>query len=80
MESAHEQGVAVTAKAPDKTPPKIAPPCDVPGCGHTAVLRTDGTEKDVQGLGRPAIAGLNVCGHHENWPHSPDAKVFAAYR
>ena len=52
----------MTAKAPDKTPPKIAPPCDVPGCGHTAVLRTDGTEKDVQGLGRPAIAGLNVCG------------------
>lgn len=28
-------------------------------------------------LGRPAIAKLNVCTRHANWPHSDDAKLFA---
>jgi hypothetical protein len=51
--------------------------CDVSGCGKVASYSTDGTEKDAQGLGRPALPGINVCAHHMNWPHSDDAKVFA---
>lgn len=52
------------------------PRCDVHGCGKFAVYCTDGSEADGQGLGRPAIPRLNVCDHHENWPHSEDAKAF----
>lgn len=40
-------------------------------------MSTDGTEEDVQGLGRPALPNINVCGHHTNWPHSLDAQMFA---
>lgn len=58
--------------------PKADPvPCDVYGCGKFATHSTDGTEKDVQGLGRKAIPNLNVCDHHSNWPHSDDARTFA---
>lgn len=58
--------------------PKADPPiCDVPGCGTLATHGTDGAEKDVQGLGRKAVANINVCDHHENWPFSDDAKHFA---
>jgi hypothetical protein len=59
------------------------PKCDVFGCGHLAVKSTTGSETDAQGLGRPALAKLNVCANHHNWPHSEDAQVFAttaAYR
>lgn len=52
--------------------------CDVPGCGLVATHATDGTEKDVQGLDRPAVPRVNVCAHHYNWPHSEDAQRFAA--
>jgi hypothetical protein len=51
--------------------------CDVPGCGKYATYCTEGDEEDGQGLGRPALARLNVCDHHANWPHSEDAKAFA---
>jgi hypothetical protein len=58
--------------------PKADPArCDVPGCGMAAVSSSEGNEKDVQGLGRPAIKNINVCVRHSNWPHSDDAKVFA---
>ena len=57
--------------------PKADPPrCDVFGCGHFAEKMTDGTEVDR--LGRPALKNVNVCSHHENWPHSEDAQAFAA--
>jgi len=52
------------------------PKCDVPGCSHEAALSTDGTEKDSQGLNRPAVKNVNVCEPHLNWPHSEDAKAF----
>jgi hypothetical protein len=51
--------------------------CDVFGCGAPSTLCTDGTEVDVQGLGRKAIPLIYVCGHHSNWPHSNDAKEFS---
>jgi hypothetical protein len=58
--------------------PRPDPPrCDVNGCGKYATTSTDGTEEDAQGLGRPALARLNVCDHHTNWPHSDDARQFA---
>jgi len=58
--------------------PKADPArCDVLGCGMIATLSTDGTEKDAQGLGRPAIPHVNVCERHTNWPHSSDAQRFA---
>jgi hypothetical protein len=58
--------------------PKADPvQCDLYGCGRLATRCTDGTEKDSQGLDRPALKNLNVCDHHENWPHSDDAKQFA---
>jgi hypothetical protein len=58
--------------------PKADPArCDVHGCGLYAATSTDGTEKDAQGLGRPAVMGINVCTHHANWPHSDDARMFA---
>lgn len=60
--------------APKADPAK----CDVFGCGRLATHYTDGTEVDATGLKRPAIAKLNVCDHHTNWPHSPDAQSFAA--
>lgn len=60
--------------APKADPPK----CDLAGCGMLATRYTDGTEEDVQGLKRPAVKNLNVCDHHSNWPHSDDAKIFAA--
>lgn len=60
-----------------KAPTPNAPLCDVPGCSMRAVTSTDGTEEDVQGLGRPAIPRINVCGRHTNWPHSEDARLFA---
>jgi hypothetical protein len=48
--------------------------CDVFGCGMLATSCTDGTEEDEQG--RPALANLNVCSRHTNWPHSEDAQRF----
>jgi hypothetical protein len=59
--------------APKADPAK----CDVPGCGILAVTMTDGTEEDAQKLGRKALPKLNVCGRHDNWPFSDDAKAFA---
>lgn len=56
----------------------IAPTCDVPGCGMPSDLVTDGKEEDVQGLSRPAIPKIAVCGRHHNWPHSKDATDFAS--
>lgn len=53
------------------------PRCDLLGCGAFAVMSTDGTEVDAQGLERPAVPKLNVCERHKNWPHSEDARVFA---
>lgn len=59
------------------SPPIPAKPrCDVLGCGHLADFSTDGTEVDIQGLSRPSVKGVNVCQHHQNWPHSDDAKRF----
>jgi hypothetical protein len=56
--------------------PKADPPgCDVPGCGNRATHSTDGSEKDSQD--RKALANINVCDHHENWPFSEDARLFA---
>lgn len=56
--------------------PKADPArCDVYGCGHIASHCTDGTE--VDGLGRKALANLNVCDSHANWAHSEDARKFA---
>lgn len=64
---------------------KVTPRCDVPGCGMMATRTTDGTEVDSQAAGRPelkprpAVACLNVCERHENWPHSgPDVAKFIA--
>lgn len=58
--------------------PKADPPrCDLLGCGLYATVCTDGSETDVQGLGRPALPLMNVCDRHQNWPHSDDARVFA---
>jgi hypothetical protein len=65
--------------APIADPPK----CDVPGCGMLADARTDGTEVDAQGLGRPSLPKINYCARHPNWSHSNDAAIFAttdAYR
>lgn len=54
------------------------PKCDVPGCGTLAKMMTDGSEKDSTGLGRKALAKINVClPLHENWPHSEDARNWA---
>lgn len=58
-------------------PKADTPRCDLYGCGTYAFMCTDGTEEDVQGLGRPSIKNLNVCTRHTNWPHSEDAKLFA---
>lgn len=66
-------------KPPIKPPIKYTlkePSCDVYGCGSLADLGTDGTEVDASG--RTALPNLNVCNHHANWPHSEDAKIFAA--
>lgn len=52
--------------------------CDLYGCGRLATHCTDGTEEDSQGLDRKALPNLNVCNHHLNWPHSDDARQFAA--
>jgi hypothetical protein len=58
--------------------PKADPPrCDVPGCGIVADRCTDGSEPDVQGLGRKPLSFINTCPHHENWPFSDDAQKFA---
>lgn len=54
------------------TTPK-GPYCDVVGCGAAATYRSTGSEVDAEG--RPAIAKLNVCEHHRNWPHSADAQA-----
>jgi hypothetical protein len=61
----------------DKAPKASAVKCDLLGCGMLACTCTDGTEEDIQGLKRPAIKNLNVCGRHLNWPHSEDAAKFA---
>lgn len=58
-------------------PKADAPRCDVPGCGMPAVSSSDGSEKDVQGLGRKALPNINACARHSNWPHSEDAQLFA---
>lgn len=61
------------------TTPKADPAkCDVPGCGMLAATMTDGTEEDVQKLGRKPLSKLNVCGGHSNWPFSEDARTFAS--
>ena len=60
--------------APKADPAK----CDVPGCGLIAATMTDGTEEDVQKLGRKAVVKINVCVTHPNWPFSDDALRFAA--
>jgi hypothetical protein len=57
----------------DKAPKANAARCDLTGCGMLASTCTDGTEEDVQGLGRKAIPNLNVCTRHTNWPFSEDA-------
>lgn len=60
-------------------PIAAAPRCDVPGCGMLATRRSTGKEKDVQGLNRLALPNINLCGdRHSNWPHSEDARTFAA--
>lgn len=64
-------------KMADKAPKAGAVRCDLRGCGMIAIMCTDGTEEDEQGLKRPAIKNLNVCSRHTNWPHSDDAKEFA---
>lgn len=51
--------------------------CDIYGCGNYAAACSDGTEVDVQGLGRKAIPNINYCDRHSNWPHSEDAQRFA---
>lgn len=61
------------ANAPKADPAR----CDIYGCGMLASHRTDGTEKDVQGLGRKAVSNLNLCDRHENFAFSEDAKTFA---
>jgi hypothetical protein len=65
--------------------PKAAPAlCDAAGCGRIAVACTDGTEDDKHprptptGAKRKAIANINVCNVHANWPFSEDAARFAA--
>jgi hypothetical protein len=60
-----------------KAPKADVPRCDLLGCGAYAVMCTDGTEEDAQGLKRPALKNLNVCSRHTNWPHSEDAQRFA---
>lgn len=58
--------------------PKADPArCDVLGCGIPADRCTEGNEKDVQGLDRKPVVGVNTCPHHENWPFSNDAQMFA---
>lgn len=59
----------------EETTPK-GPDCDTPGCGARSTYRTTGHEVDAQGRG--AIAKLNVCEHHRNWPHSEDAAAKVA--
>jgi len=54
-----------------------APLCDVFGCGRPATVCTDGSEADIQGLGRPALPRVNVCDRHKNWPHSADCQAWA---
>lgn len=55
------------------------PRCDVPGCGMFATRCSTGKEKDAQGLNRSAVPNINICGErHSNWPHSEDARTFAA--
>lgn len=54
------------------------PMCDVPGCGALADISTTGEEVDH--LGRKALARINVCAHHSNWPHSEDAVHFASLK
>jgi hypothetical protein len=56
----------------------MTPRCDVDGCSRDAVKSTDGAEVDVTGAMRPSVPGVNVCEHHDNWPHSEDARRFAA--
>jgi hypothetical protein len=50
--------------------------CDAFGCGMPAVGSTTGIEVDA--AGRTAVPKVNFCARHPNWPHSDDAKVFAA--
>jgi hypothetical protein len=59
--------------------PKADPArCDVPGCGNIANQCTDGKEKDIQNLDRKVVPFINTCNHHENWPFSDDANMFAS--
>lgn len=71
--------------APAAPAPKAgAVRCDVYGCCMLADRSTDGSEVDEHpnpspdGTKRPAVKNLNVCMRHRNWPHSEDAKRFAA--
>lgn len=66
--------MAATSKGP-KADPAL---CDILGCGMLATLYTDGTETDIQGLGRKSVPNLNLCGRHANFSHSQDAIIFAA--
>jgi hypothetical protein len=59
------------------SPKADTPRCDVPGCGLDATSCTDGTEQDEQELGRTAVANINHCGRHSNWPFSADAVHFS---
>lgn len=69
--------VAPTSPTASNAPKADRARCDVYGCGSFASIGTDGTEVDVQGLGRPALKNINVCMRHSNWPHSEDAQKFA---
>ena len=57
--------------------------CDLFGCGNLATTCTDGSEVDKHprptpdGKPRKAIANINVCDHHTNYPFSDDAVKFA---
>lgn len=46
------------------------------------LVRAEGQSEDDpptrKKLLRPAVPNVNVCAHHDNWPHSEDAARFAA--
>jgi hypothetical protein len=75
---------ASSTPAAPQAPKASAVKCDVYGCCMLADRSTDGSEVDEHpnsspdGSKRPAVKNLNVCMRHRNWPHSEDAKRFAA--
>jgi hypothetical protein len=74
----------VVAEVAKSLPKAGAVKCDLPGCGMLADRSTDGTEVDEHpnpspdGSKRTAVKNINVCMRHRNWPHSDDARKFAA--